>query len=86
MAGSTWRFNLHATCIANSSSVKFGTDEEKDWPCTYGMNEKGGMGEEEFLEYVKNSIRPLYPHSRDAPGKQVMFKADSGPGRKEQNS
>ena len=27
---------------------KFGCEDEKSWPVTIGMNEKGGMDEDEF--------------------------------------
>ena len=60
---------------------KFGGDEVKDWSCTFGMNEKGGMDDEEFYKYIANSILPLYVNARDMPGYRVMIKADSGPGR-----
>jgi hypothetical protein len=40
---------------------------------SYGMNEKGGMDQEEFKKYVMNSIVPLFPDSDDVPGKRVMI-------------
>ena len=46
-----------------------------------GLNEKGGMDDDEFEKYLKNSIIPLYPDALDVPGKRVMIKVDSGPGR-----
>lgn len=60
---------------------KFGADEVREWPTTYGMNEKGGMDNTKFEKYIKNSIVPLYPHARDEFGKRVLLKCDSGPGR-----
>ena len=39
------------------------------------------MDEAEFAKYVKNNIIPLYPDALDVPGKRVMLKVDSGPGR-----
>jgi hypothetical protein len=45
------------------------------------MNDKGGMTKDEFEEYLKNSIITLYPDAADVPGKRVILKADSGPGR-----
>ena len=60
---------------------KFGNDEEKLWPVTFGMNPKGGMDEAEFEKYLSNSIFPLYPDVKDVMGKRVMLKVDSGPGR-----
>jgi hypothetical protein len=55
--------------------------EERIWPCTIGMNEKGGMTDDEFEKYIDNSIVPLYPDLEDMPGKRVLLKVDSGPGR-----
>ncbi len=60
---------------------KFGCPEERLWPCTIAMNEKGGMDESEFMHYFFNSLVPLYPDAADVPGKRVMVKVDSGPGR-----
>jgi hypothetical protein len=48
---------------------------------SYGMNEKGGMDEIEFKKYIKNSILHLYSDACDVPGKCVIIKVDSGPGR-----
>ena len=39
------------------------------------------MDEAEFEKYVKNNIIPLYPDALDIPGKRVLVKVDSGPGR-----
>ncbi|KAL7546421.1 hypothetical protein ACHAWF_015054 [Thalassiosira exigua] len=60
---------------------KFGGDAEKSWPCTFGMNAKGGMDDDEFYKYVINSLLPLYPKAKDVRGHRVMMKVDSGPGR-----
>jgi len=40
------------------------------------------MTKDEFEEYLKNSIITLYPDASDVPGRRVILKADSGPGRK----
>ena len=60
---------------------RFGCAEERIWPCTIGMNEKGGMPDEEFEKYIDNSIIPLYPNLEDTPGKRILLKVDSSPGR-----
>jgi hypothetical protein len=60
---------------------RFGCAEERIWPCTIGMNEKGGMTDDEFEKYIDNSIVPLYPDLEDTPGKRILLKVDSGPGR-----
>ena len=48
---------------------------------TFGLNTKGGMDDEEFKQYIVNSILPLYPNTRDKPGHRLLLKCDSGPGR-----
>ena len=45
------------------------------------MNEKAGMNAEEFQKYVEKAILPLFPDIEDKPGKRVILKVDSGPGR-----
>ena len=45
------------------------------------MNEKGGMDNVEFDEYLSNSLIPLYPDAEDVKGTMVLFKLDNGPGR-----
>ncbi len=50
-----------------------------------GMNEKGGMNDEEFECSVNNSIVPLFPDLKDTPGKRILLKVDSGPGRNGQD-
>jgi hypothetical protein len=44
---------------------RFGCEEERAWPVTFGKNEKGGMDNVEFEKYLMNSIVPLYPHAKD---------------------
>jgi hypothetical protein len=39
----------------------FGFEEERVFPATIGMYEKGGMTNDEFDRYVKNSVIPLFP-------------------------
>jgi hypothetical protein len=60
---------------------KFGTEHERGWDCTFGLNTKGGMDDREFELYITNSILPLYPNTLDRPGKRLILKCDSGPGR-----
>ena len=50
---------------------------------TFGFNAKGGMDNEQFKEYFKTNIAPLYPDAEDEHGKRVMIKVDSVPGRLE---
>jgi len=51
------------------------------WPCTIRMNEKDGMTDDKFEKYIDNSIILLYPDLEDTPGKHVLLKVDSSPGR-----
>ena len=57
---------------------EFGCDGDSCWIVAYGMNARGGVDEENFVMYVRNSIFPLYPNSRDVPVKRVLIKVDSG--------
>ena len=60
---------------------RFGCEEERAWPVTFGQNEKGGMDDVEFEKYLMNAIVPLYPHAKDKKGHRVIIKVDNGPGR-----
>jgi len=61
---------------------KFGNETWRDdYAATIGCNEKGGMDSEEFLKYLESNVIPLYPDAEDVPGKRVLIKCDSGPGR-----
>ncbi len=60
---------------------KFGSSNTKQWPVTFGMNSKGGMDDDEYKKFILGSIIPLFPDFKDIPGKRVMIKVDSGPGR-----
>ena len=60
---------------------KFGLEEEVELPVTFGVNEKGGMNDDEFAEYLKTAIMPLYPNAAPEKGKWVILKCDGGPGR-----
>jgi len=68
---------LHAATVVG----KFGFDEPKELPTTFGLNEKGGMNTIELDKHIKKAILPLYPDVADVPGKRVLLKVDSGPGR-----
>ena len=69
--------------IRNSKNVvgQYGFQEPEARPCTFGMNERGGMNAVELDKYFKGSVLPLYPDVEDKPLKRVIIKADSGPGR-----
>ena len=46
---------------------------------TIGIKQKGGINDEDFLKYFKNSLVPLYPDLKDEDLKCVMLKVDSFP-------
>ncbi len=58
---------------------RFGCKDVREWPAAIGMNEKGGMNDNEFDKYINNSILPLFPNLEDVPGKRALLKVDSGP-------
>jgi hypothetical protein len=60
---------------------KFGMDEPCYLGVSVGLNEKGGMVNEEFDNYIRNSILPLFPDACNMPGKRIMIKVDRGPGQ-----
>ena len=88
-----FQFSTTAQCDANEQCrmdaavfffniwVTFGMDEAQYLGVSVGLNEKGGMDQAEFEKYIRNSILPLFPDACDLPGKRVMIKVDSGPGR-----
>jgi hypothetical protein len=59
----------------------FGYDTKQSFPISIGLNNKGGMDDEEFFEYLKKSIMKLWPDAAPVKGKWVVIKVDSGPGR-----
>ena len=61
--------------------AQFGHAEEQSFPVSIGLNNKGGMDDDEFFEYFKNSIMSLYPDAAPVKGRWVVVKCDSGPGR-----
>ncbi len=47
----------------------FGHNVVKNFPCTFELNQKGGMDKEEFEKYILYLIVPLHPDALDIPGK-----------------
>ena len=82
-AQSTTRTCFSIEFIARCKDVwgTFGHNKRTLLPCTFGLNEKAGMNSVELEKYFKGSILPLYPDIEDVPGKRVIAKVDSGPGR-----
>ena len=55
---------------------KFGCEEVRLWPVSFGMNTKGGMYDHDFELYLLNDIVPLFPYTKDQKGKRVLLKVD----------
>ena len=58
---------LSVDWFASTKNViaQFGFPVNVSLPCTFGMNEKGGMNSVELHKYITNSILPLYPDIED---------------------
>ena len=77
----TQRISVDWFLHANDVMGKFGFEDVRVLPTTFGLNEKGGMNSYELDKYIRKAILPLYPDVADVPGKRVLLKVDSGPGR-----
>ena len=49
--------------------------------CTVALSSKGGMNSKIFENWICDEVMGYWPDASDHPGKQVLFKADYGPGR-----
>jgi hypothetical protein len=67
-------------CHVLNTRGRFGCDDKREWLCTIGMNENGGMSDKEFKCYINNRIVPLFSVLEDAPRKHILLKVDSSPG------
>eukprot|EP00985_Skeletonema_marinoi_P026211 scaffold20141_cov66-Skeletonema_marinoi.AAC.1 len=77
----TMRFRVEMLTYFSAVKGKWGHESDTSFLPTIGMNEKGGMNDPEFEKYFLENIVRLYPDAADVPGKRVMLKVDSGPGR-----
>jgi hypothetical protein len=60
----------------------FGHEAEQPFPISLGLNNKGGMDDDDFFESVQKSIMRLYPDAAPEKGKWVCItKCNIGPGR-----
>jgi hypothetical protein len=59
----------------------FSHKEVQSFPLVLGLNNKGGMDEDKFFEYLQNNITKLYPDAALVKGCWVIIKCDSGLGR-----
>ena len=77
------RFKLHAAPLVSLRQVqgRFGYPQSRWFDTGFGMNKKGGMNKSAFYKYITEFVFKLYPDAADIPGKRVLIKIDSGPGR-----
>jgi len=59
----------------------FRYDTKQSFPISIGLNNNGGMDDEEFSEYLKNSSMRLYSDAATVKGRWIVIKVDSGAGR-----
>ena len=55
-----------------SLTGKFGFNRVEQFPVTFGMNNSGGIDNEEFAKYM-DTIMDLYPNAADITGKCIMI-------------
>ena len=58
----------------------FGHESDQSFPVLLGLNNKGGMDDDEFFEYLQKLIMKLYPDAAPMKGRWVVVKCDSGLG------
>ena len=56
----TQSVNINLVSFLPNIKGTFGLEEAKEWPVTFGFNAKGGMDNEQFKEYFRTNIAPLY--------------------------
>jgi hypothetical protein len=59
----------------------FGYPGTRSFPASFAASENGSVTNEIFFAYLHETIVRLYPDVADEPGKRVLLKVDSGPGR-----
>jgi hypothetical protein len=79
----TQSVNINLVTFLPNVIGKFGAKDKKECAVTFGYNAKGGMDNEQFNEYFRTNIAPLYLDAEDKVGKRVMVNIDSCPGRLE---
>lgn len=58
----------------------YGYLEQKAFPCTWGVNEKAGMNDEELDKYFRNALLPLYPDVKINHAKELLSRLIVDPG------
>lgn len=76
-------YKLKAQILASLPQVwaRYGYSKRRAFDVGFGMNPKGGMAKDSFFKYCVEYLTYLYPDAEDVPGRRVLLKLDSGPGR-----
>lgn len=61
--------------------AQFGYPGRRHFDASWTFNEKGGMNNDAFCKWYCEVLMRYYPDAEDVPGKRVIDKSDSGPGR-----
>ena len=73
---------IETICYMLDVRGTFGHEAEQPFPISLGLNNKGGMDDDDFFESVQKSIMRLYPDAAPEKGKWVCItKCNIGPGR-----
>jgi hypothetical protein len=60
---------------------QYGFEGRRVVNCGWTFNKKGGMNGVAFNAWYNDWLKSLYPNAKDVPGKRILDKSDSGPGR-----
>jgi hypothetical protein len=75
------KLNFKALTGFKQVYAQYGYEEARWHDCSFARNPKGGMNKELFEGYILNDLADKFPDATNQPGKRVMAKTDSGPGR-----
>ena len=79
----TQNVNINLVTFLPNMIWKFGAKEEQERTTTFGFNAKGEIDNEQFREYFKTNVSPMYPDVHNEADTRMMVKVDSGPGKLE---
>jgi hypothetical protein len=61
--------------------AQYGLSTRRHFLPSFASSPKGGMNKNIFRNWMLTQVLPLWPDLADLPGRRVVLKADSGPGR-----
>ena len=74
---------ISAKRIATFHQVEgqYGNERRGYYDCSIALSQSGGMTKELFWSWLLEELCDLFPDMEDVPGKHILLKADSGPGK-----